>query len=244
MRIVDQANNVVAEPITGNVSTDGIWHQYAFLFSNGNNTNLKLQLINNTIGSGSGNDVALDDISLRPCVPNAQILPKLDTAFCESKTVDFSANITAGIYSSPVFQWQYSTDLGMSWINTGVASGNPNFTFPFSTQNAPAEYWIRYLVSPGSMGISQNCQAVSDISVIRIDTINHDFFNPKDTIACKNEGFELELNLNYAHSYIWNTGATSSNLIADTSGKYWVEVTSLFGCKASDTINIIFKEIA
>jgi PKD repeat protein len=37
-------------------------------------------------------------------------------------------------------------------------------------------------------------------------------------------------------NYLWNTGETTSSIHVDTSGKYWVSVTDIFGFTSSDTV--------
>lgn len=240
MRIVDASNNIIGSFNTGNVPTDGIWHQYAYLFSNGNNSTVKLQLINNTYGSGAGNDVALDDITVRPCVPSADIFPKWDTTLCKTTSVTFTSSITGNVYNPANYQWQYSTNQGSTWVNGGGNSTGTTYNFTFSPVNAPTEYWIRYLVYPGTGGvINTNCHAISDTSIIRIDTIAHNFLNSTDTIFCSSAPVNLNPgSLLNATSYIWNTGATTPNITVNTPGTYWLRISSVLGCKATDTINI------
>jgi len=242
MRIVDASNNVIGTFNTGNVPTDGIWHQYAYLFNNGSSSTVRLQLINNTYGSSYGNDVALDDITVRPCVPDADISPKLDTTFCETKALTFTANITSNVYNPANYQWQYSTNQGNTWNNAGAPSTNNTFNFTFSTTNAPAEYWIRYLVSPGNTSAITNCHATSDTSKIRIDTIAP-FHLPPDTTICSNISLHLSAAGANASNYLWSTGATASNINVSTAGNYWAIASSLYGCKKSDTINVNVTQV-
>ena len=238
MRIVDQSGSVLGSFTTGNVPHDGTWHQYSFLFTNGNNSTVKLQLLNNTAGSTYGNDVALDDITIRPCVPAAHISPKLDTTFCKTTSRTFTANITAGIYSPPVYQWQYSTNQGATWIDGGAATSNNTYTFNFSTANAPSEYWIRYLVSPSSAGGNTNCHAISDTSKVRIDSLSPNFLYPSDTTLCPNVTISLPSNAINASAYLWSTGATTQTIDVTTTGTYWLKLVSQYGCNATDTMHV------
>ncbi|MFA6058893.1 MAG: gliding motility-associated C-terminal domain-containing protein [Taibaiella sp.] len=240
MKILDPSNNVIAQQITGNVATDGSWHQYTVLFSNGSNTTVKLQLINNTSGSGYGNDVALDDITISPCVPDALIQPLLDTTLCQSTNINFTGNITPGVYTNPNYQWQYSTDAGSSWNNSGSLSPTNTQLFTFNTVVAPAEYWIRYRVSPQGITQNANCHAESNISIVRIDTIDQDFLAFTDTTVCPTTVFELNINSIYASSYLWNTGANTSSILVNGEGSYSAEISSLYGCKAYDTTIVYF----
>lgn len=56
-----------------------------------------------------------------------------------------------------------------------------------------------------------------------------------DTLHCD----EMPLDAGYPGSaYTWSTGDTAQTIVADTTGLYWVQVTSPLGCTDSDTIGI------
>lgn len=61
--IRDLSNNLVTTGNTGNIPENETWNNYTFSFDPGNNTSLRLIMINNSIG-GAGNDLAIDDIVL------------------------------------------------------------------------------------------------------------------------------------------------------------------------------------
>jgi len=44
-------------------------------------------------------------------------------------------------------------------------------------------------------------------------------------------------------SYRWNTGDTTSSLPVSTAGTYWVEVTSPYSCKGSDTVTFTYHPL-
>lgn len=243
MRILDPSNNVITQQVTGNVATDGLWHQYTVLFSNGSNTTIKLQLVNNTSGSGYGNDVALDDITISPCVPDALIQPLLDTTLCQSTDINFTGVITPGVYTNPNYQWQYSSDAGVSWNNSGPLSSLNTRLFTFNTSAAPAEYRIRYLVSPQGIAQNANCRAASDISIVRIDTIDQNFLAFADTTICPTAALELSINSIYASDYFWSTGAITPSIFVNNEGVYSAQISSFYGCKAYDTVVIHFTEV-
>jgi PKD repeat protein len=47
---------------------------------------------------------------------------------------------------------------------------------------------------------------------------------------------------NNQYSFQWSTGATSQSISINTSGKYWVRATNIFGVTSTDTINVYFPE--
>ncbi|MGZ4053948.1 MAG: gliding motility-associated C-terminal domain-containing protein, partial [Bacteroidia bacterium] len=61
-----------------------------------------------------------------------------------------------------------------------------------------------------------------------------------DTIICSNNPVTLNA-FNPGANYSWSTGATTSSIVINSSGTYWVSVTSpLCSQTASDTINITY----
>ncbi len=55
---------------------------------------------------------------------------------------------------------------------------------------------------------------------------------------CENEGIILDAE-NVGSEYLWSTGATTQTIFVNSSAIYSVEVTNIFGCSASDNVNII-----
>lgn len=61
----------------------------------------------------------------------------------------------------------------------------------------------------------------------------------QDTAIC--EGQAVTLNAGNPYSIIWSTGQSDPVLYASDAGSYWVEISNLYGCKASDTVLIQVK---
>ncbi len=62
----------------------------------------------------------------------------------------------------------------------------------------------------------------------------------KDTSLC---GDSITLSAGRFTSYAWNTGATSTSLVAKQSGSYWVEVKDTFGCSNTDSVRLVFHKV-
>ncbi|MBA3901612.1 MAG: T9SS type A sorting domain-containing protein, partial [Bacteroidetes bacterium] len=77
------------------------------------------------------------------------------------------------------------------------------------------------------------------------DTINI-IFNPAPvapfgyTTVTDCESLRVLNAQNTGSTYIWNTGANTDTINVITSGWYWVDITNNYGCKTSDTIQVIF----
>lgn len=168
LRAIDAATNtVLGTAESGNVAADAAWHQYSVIFNNGATTSVKLQLVNNSVGSGFGNDLAIDDITIQPCVPESHILPKLDVTICQNTVMDFNAQVINSPYNPAEYQWQYSTDGGTTWLDQGAAGSSTTYTFDPATLG-PGTYLVRYKTGPQGTTANNNCVAVSDTSIIEV----------------------------------------------------------------------------
>lgn len=248
--IIDSAN-------TGDVPADKQWHNYTLTFNNGNYTNILMELVNLSVGTGFGNDLALDDISVSPCVPLSHVSPKLDTVICQtSMNLNFNANITGNIYNPPNYIWQYSTDSGATWNNEpGAPTTNPAYNFSANTSGV---YWFRFLVGPYGLVGNSSCSGVSDTSIVRLITTVPNY-NILDTVLCHaaviqlhaksssvdTAQFQWEFSENMGATWLANPAGPDSNysVVVYNPGTYWVRyfiypkgLENIGGCKrVSDT---------
>src|SRR5207244_11936046 len=97
------------------------WQQFGFFFTTpANVTDVVVRIFNNAPG-GCGNDLALDDITFRPCGPTvtAGLGATNDTSLnvCDGDTISYLIHGTYSTgYDHPVFQWQVKTN-GGSWTD-------------------------------------------------------------------------------------------------------------------------------
>jgi gliding motility-associated-like protein len=144
---------------TGDVPIDGKWHTYEFSFtSDVQATELELALRNNAPG-GFGNDLALDNISFRPCGPSIELLDLIP--FCGNQPLNIQSSLGDG-FDNPVFQWQASEDEGNSWITI------PEANEPELSVNQPVEgNQYRLLVANTPENITRpSCRIVSNFSTL------------------------------------------------------------------------------
>lgn len=157
--------NGVNKYSTGNVPNNEKWNTYSFTFSTQpGQDSLILSLRNNAPG-GSGNDLALDNISFRPCGPKAFINPRNPFEICPrafSPKV-FMASLQGNRYNTPQYQWQVNE--GNGWTNISGANqdrythlnGNVGF------------YRYRYLLAnTASNLINEKCRVTSEENYIEI----------------------------------------------------------------------------
>ncbi|XVJ65316.1 MAG: T9SS type B sorting domain-containing protein [Lacibacter sp.] len=202
------------------MSNSMTWRQYSFLFQSPAATNsVTLVLENNNIGGNTqpGNDLALDDITFRPCGPG--ITAAINTpSICLGQTVNLTGNVT-GSFNNPAFQWQLSSDGGITFSNITGAS-NANHTL----SDLPAGNYKLQLVAAESVNInSPTCRFISNVIDLRVNAL------PPTPVATVNQptcalpsgnltissptgtGFEYSLNgINY------QTSTSFSNLAQGT----------------------------
>lgn len=212
INLVDPTTNtVIANTSTGDVACDEAWHNYTLVFNNGSSSSVKLQLVNYSVGSGYGNDLALDDITVRPCVPISHVSPELDTIVCQpSVNIPFNANISGNVYSPANYLWQYSSDSGATWTDApGGATTNSGYNFSANTSDV---YWMRFLVGPPGFNGNTNCAGVSDTSIVKLIT-TIPTYTPLDTTFCHSGLVQLKArNTADSEQFQWeystNNGAT------------------------------------
>lgn len=111
--------NVLATNSTGDITTAGVWSQYTLSFT-ATTTNIDLVLRNNTIG-GSGNDLALDDISLT-ILPVGTPVSMITDADCSASN---SGAITVTFPVGAFFEYSLDgTNYQSSTNFTGLTAGN------------------------------------------------------------------------------------------------------------------------
>jgi gliding motility-associated-like protein len=103
-------------------TTSPIWQQHGFFFTTPPGiTSVVIRMTNNAPG-GIGNDLALDDITFRATGPSIALqvtATASDTAaVCENDVNPLTiTSVVESCYPSTEYQWQRSTDGGMTWVD-------------------------------------------------------------------------------------------------------------------------------
>ncbi|HMK26417.1 MAG TPA: gliding motility-associated C-terminal domain-containing protein [Chitinophagaceae bacterium] len=144
------------------------WKQYGLFFTTAaNNPDVVLRIRNNAPGGG-GNDLALDDISFRPCGPVISSAirgnnNKVDVCINEQITYDLTAVVSPG-FISPEYQWQASIDSGGTWKDISGAADLVYQRKPTTAGN----FWYRLAVAEnGNAGIA-TCRIASNVLIIHV----------------------------------------------------------------------------
>ena len=231
---------------SGNIPAQSspVWQQFGFFFTTPVGvSDIVLRIFNNARG-GCGNDLALDDITFRPCGPKLD--PSIvgitaDTAdVCDgvAKSYSFTCAVSTG-FNNPVFQWQQK-------INDGTWTDIPGATATTYSQNFPAttaigKYYFRLAAVEIGNANSLKCRVVSPPLLVEVHA-NPETNTGNNGPVC--EGSTLLLSANSGTQYAWTgvnnfSGSGSPVTINSTqltmAGKYYVLVTDKFGCVNTDS---------
>lgn len=153
---------------TGDIPKSEKWEQFGFSFvTDGSQSSITLTLQNNAPG-GTGNDLALDNISFRPCGPSSFIglEGKETTIFLciDDEPLTVVADIDGDDGQQFAIQWQSSSD-GETWT-TLAGSTSSSITH---TNFEPGDYFYRYYSAGNAVNIENSkCRIISDVITVTI----------------------------------------------------------------------------
>ena len=164
---------------TGNIPKTGEWNKYGFTFeTRESQADITLTLRNNAPG-GIGNDLAIDNISFRPCGPKSFIdLDSEETVFLcvEGEPVNIIADIVAASGQQFSLFWQESPD-GEEWQDMGIVNEQTIAHEIF----IPGDYYYRYVSAADDASLDNDkCRIISD--VIHIEVLPR-FFEFRDSFC-------------------------------------------------------------
>ncbi len=225
------------------------WNQYGFYFSTpSDNAVIVLRITNNAPG-GIGNDLALDDITFRPC--GSKIFAAIsgmasDTInLCDGQTdgnaYTFSSSVSSG-YSSPLFQWQISRDRGNTWNDI---PGATSLDYQTPTISGAGMNWYRMSVVDASVANISSCRIVSDVLAINVHSKPVVNAGP-DKIMLADNPIVLSGDVQGDEpSYVWSPDIymNDPNQLTPTVSppkniSYTLTAQSVWGCNNSDNVNV------
>lgn len=223
------------------------WLQYGTFFKTpAGVTTVVLRIRNNSPG-GCGNDLALDDITFRPCGPTISATvrnqPSPTVAVCQGDPATFilDASSTAGFAGSTI-QWQVSTDSGKVWSDIPGAQA-ASYT---RTATGAGLYQYRVVVAETANFSSVQCRVASSTASIVVNATPA--FVPKTLVlGCTSSDLQFQTATGPGYTYQWsgpnNFSSTISNPVLPNvsypdSGLYQVLVTTADGCKKIDSFDV------
>lgn len=197
---------------TGKIPQDEKWYKHGFTFSlEPDQTEIKVTLVNKAPG-GSGNDLALDNITFRPCGPEEVADLERYLYFCkdDSVPVAIAADVDTARYA---IQWQKTETPGINWVNAGPI----NTTMIEQELDTPGTFYYRYLsgTTPENLH-NPNCRSNSVVITAEVLPLEYEIW---DTI-CEQK------------SRIFN-GQTYSS-----TGSYIASMVSSRGCDSTVTLHL------
>jgi len=222
-----------------------VWEQYGLFFTTLPNTSSVIIRMTNNAPGGCGNDVALDDITFRPCGPKVSVMVNgaavagsIDVCTGNTTGYNFTSNILSG-YTNTFYQWQKSTD-SLTWTDLSGAT-KPTYSTPAIV--TPGKYFYRLAVAAGSNISLSSCRIASDVVTINV----HPLPAPKASYDGGCEGDSLRLKAAGDGDFVWtgpgnfmsNTQSpVITNAVISNSGKYYVSVVSPYGCTNKDSTTV------
>jgi gliding motility-associated-like protein len=257
--IETEAGVKLGEYTTGSISESNSpqWNKYGFFFKTPINvTTVVLKLINDADG-GCGNDLALDDITFRPCGPNITLTePNISSVnnsynVCESQSqnFNFSSALTSG-FTNPSYQWQTSGNNGVDWIDV-PNQNNSNFNLNITNANLSG-YQYRLAVAEGTNIFSQSCRVYSNPIIIVVNPVpvvnaGVDFFLLEGSRSTINAVAPQNLNYKWEPiKYLDNPNSLNPLVTPLETTTYKLTATDpLTGCFSQDevvvTVNNVLK---
>ena len=235
-RIEDLDGNTIAETNTGDIENGSVprWLEYSIDFNSLNNTDVQLVLVNNSTG-GCGNDLAIDDLTLRYGTTQPEIVTPPDMVTCAE------AGTTTGIFNletqiATILDGQNPGLFNVSFHTTELdaqANANP-IANPTAYENItdPETIYVRV------ENVDQpSCFSVVSFQLILQETLGLTIDLPEDLTICStdvfpeldatptNEGLDLTL-----VTYEWkdsgnNVVSTDATYTPTAAGIYTVTVS-------------------
>ncbi|MCZ2223806.1 MAG: choice-of-anchor L domain-containing protein [Chitinophagales bacterium] len=125
-----------------------------------------------------------------------------------------------------------ATIKAISTPHGGTFIWNNNVTDTFQVVKNAGDYWIKYTLPNG-------CYKYDTISV-SVKPLPYPHLGA-DTAICSDASITLQSTTYAGATYLWSTGATTSNIIVSNAGTYSV-INTLDGCEAKDTI-VVTKSV-
>lgn len=199
---------------TGNVPQNNGWNTYGFTFvTDPGTTSLTLSIRNNAPG-GIGNDLALDNITFRPCGPDAVITPVGINFVClDNDPVTIQAEVFNSPFQQDFIQWEISTNNGQSWDVIQDASD----LFYTISDFASGTYLYRFQLAASPENLNNDkCRVLSETATIIVVPLEYSL---TDTI-CSGSSFSV------------------GNSIYTESGIYLDSLVSSIGCDSIVTLDL------
>ena len=240
-KIETTTGTVLQSYSSGDISSTGEWKQYGFFFTTSVGTGSVILRMTNNAPGGCGNDLMLDDITFRPCGPLVLAAidgskDSVDVCTGDNSVFTLHADVSSG-YSDPVYQWQLSTNNGISY--TDIA-GATQITYIRPATDDAGRYLYKLAVSERENNHVSGCSILSNIVAVGVNEF------PVVDAASRGHCTEdtLFLTANDGSIFLWDgplnfISSEQNPFIPDAvignNGTYHVKATSSKGCISLDS---------
>jgi gliding motility-associated-like protein len=242
---------VLAQYQTGSIPDAPVpaWKQYGVFFTTPSTSQSVVLRIANKGPGGCGNDLALDDITFRPCGPTVTINSgtsgsSIHQCIDNVQPITINASLGPG-YNNPSALWQESEDNGVTWKNIGVGSTSP-FQFTY-TRSTIGSVRIRVTVAEaGNINIKE-CRIASNEIALTV----HDLpakGATRNSPVCGNTPIMLDGGTGSTFNWTGPNGFTSNQKSPTfpasiaARGTYNLQALDAYGCKGTANLFVEVSE--
>lgn len=176
-------------------------------------------LMNLTAGTYYVTATDANNCSTNDSITLTEPLALANTLTTASTSCDGSQNITATTTGG-------TGNYAYNWNNGNTTNLNPNL------------FGGTYSVTISDVN---NCTLFDSITITTLDTLSVNLGN--DTILCLGESLTLNATQADITSYVWQDNSTNPTFTVSENGNYYVEITNINGCTASDSILVTYSVI-
>ncbi|WP_179351795.1 T9SS type B sorting domain-containing protein [Winogradskyella vidalii] len=251
-RISDTSGNILGSYNTGDIaqSSSGNWQQYGFYFTLGAETEVTITILNSAPSAHPGNDIALDDITFKPCGPTITNAIDNETgtnlSICEDENISYTLQSTVSSgYTDPQYQWQYSEDSGVNWSDI---IGATTTEYIFNTTDTPGLFLYRLSVANGTNINALTCRITSESYSIQIIEIPEALTGVSEQVFCTTQNPTIN-DIEISNVAIWYDAETNGNIVEASTNlidgtTYYAASENLSGCQSDDRLPILVTIVA
>lgn len=241
-RISDTSGNILGSYNTGDIaqSSSGVWQQYGFFFTLDAETEVVITMLNSAPSAHPGNDIALDDIAFRPCGPtisNSIEDEEINSiSVCQNDNVSytFQTTISDG-YSNPQYQWQYSDDFGLTWIDI---AGATSLYYTYTDTSTAGIFYYRITAANGSNINSSSCRITSEEIFVEVFETPEALTGESEQLFCTTQNptiSDIEVNA----TAIWYDAESNGTILPNTTSlidgaTYYAKKETISGCESDE----------
>ena len=225
------------------VSNAPIWREYGLIFKTTDSQNSVIIKLKNNGNGLCGNDLAIDDISLKSC-GDTVTLRNTDNEvlmlICEDESTaatTLTATPDFTVFSTHNYQWEQSVD-EITWVNL---AGATDVSLAIPPTNTTTYY--RAKVAEDVSNVNNNlCNVISDAFEVRVVPIPQNPVSNGDVARCVSESVPLVVSVPTGVTVDWYNSITGGRLLLKNStsyvpivqGTYYAEAVSLdLNCRSN-----------